>query len=158
MRLWCYNWTSPKLLTQYRLSCTKWVLGLKCPNVILLLAAYAQSFISIMAGYQNQYTSLDLSDRAALLSPLLFALVTHPLLWVHERYAQDGTLHGVRIKNKNMFWYGLLLMTFSCFWKHAKFNVATYMIVLNMYAHVAGLLLNVFKSLAWQDTPMRPYF
>lgn len=84
--------------------------------------------------------------RGGPLSPLLFSLVTRPLFYMLERYAKDGTLYDIKIRNKNMPSLGFDDDIFM-FSKACNLNLTTCITVLNMYANATRFLLNVYKSI-----------
>lgn len=119
--------------------------GTRIANIIFLLAANSESCINLN-GRLTDYIKVNRSlKQGCPLSPLLFAVATHPLFCMLEQLSNSGKLHGLRIQNKNMLGLGFADDTLL-FLKACNVNVANCLTSLHMYSDAAGLQLNIAKS------------
>lgn len=119
--------------------------GPKISHIIFLLAQNAQSVINLN-GRLTDPISISRSVRQGCpLSPLLFAIATHPLFCYLESQATNGELVGLKVANKNILGLGFADDTYL-FSQANNVHLAKCMEILGMFSLATGLNLNIEKS------------
>ena len=119
--------------------------GPRVSQVIKTLGRGADSVISIN-GFLTDPISIQRSVRQGCpLSPLLFAVATHPLFNMLEKVSNDGILHGLRLQNRNISGLGFADDTLM-FLKASNDDIATCLTLIGMFSDASDLKLNIDKS------------
>ena len=98
--------------------------GPRISQVMTMLGQGAQSVISLNGHLTEPITIYRSVRQGCPLSPLLFAVATHPLFCMLERLSSDGMLHGLRLQHKQLSGLGFADDTMM-FLKASNDNIAT---------------------------------
>ena len=114
-------------------------------NAIHMLGSGADSVISLNGFLTSPIPICRSVHQGCPLSPLLFAVATHPLICMLEKLSLDRILHGVHLPQKSLTGLGFADDTLM-FLKASNQNPATCLTLLGLYADASELKLNVDKS------------
>ena len=84
--------------------------------------------------------------KDALLSPLLFAIVTHPLLVMLSRLVTNGDIVGLHLSSRGQLVAHALADDSFMFLQASRENLEKGMLVWNQFALASGLHINWRKS------------
>lgn len=119
--------------------------GPKISNVINLLGMGAESVLSLN-GFLTPAIPIKRSVRQGCpLSPLLFAVATHPLFCMLEKLSTDGVLQGLRLPQRSLAGLGFADDTLM-FLQASNSNIATCLTLMGMFSDASNLKLNIDKS------------
>lgn len=120
--------------------------GPRMASIIFLLGQDAKSSV-LLNGLLTSAICIKCSARQRFpLSPLLFAMATHPLYCMLESLSDIGVLHGLQVQNCNISDLGFAY-DISMFLKTTNHNFSTFLVLLGMYGDVADLTLNLSRSI-----------
>ena len=119
--------------------------GPRISNTMFMLGQGSQSVISINGHLTDPINICRSVRQGCPLSPLLFAVATHPLFCMLERLSLDGILHGLRVQNRHLAGLGFADDTLM-FLKASNDNLATCITLLGLFSDASDLRLNIDKS------------
>ena len=119
--------------------------GSRISNAIHMLGGGATSVLSINGCITDPITIHRSVRQGCPLSPLLFAVATHPLFCMLEKVSNDGILHGLRLQNKNLSGLGFADDTLMML-RATNQNIETCLTLMNVFSDASDLQLNIEKS------------
>lgn len=119
--------------------------GEKISNVIFLLVEGAQSVINLNGKLTEPISMVRSIRQGCPLSPLLFAIASHPLFCYLEAQATNGHILGLQVQQRNILGLGFVDNTYM-FLKATDLNIQRCMGKLSLFSLAVGLNLNIDKS------------